>query len=132
MYTLETGDFISFSGDSEFRRERFHDFVARSGKLREEEGHVGGLNDTGAIYHGHLDNLSANGFAFLTPDTIFAKSKGKDIRIEIEDFDLRTHNVLEGRIIRCSNNDGMYIVGCQMAEDDYLIMNYVEKNLSEE
>ncbi len=32
----------SFSGDSEFRRERFHDFVARSGELREEEGHVGG------------------------------------------------------------------------------------------
>lgn len=90
------------------------------------------LNDTGAIYHGHLDNLSANGFAFLTPDTIFAESKGKDIRIEIEDFDLRTHNVLEGRIIRCSNNDGMYIVGCQMPEDDYLIMNYVEKNLAEE
>ena len=68
----------------------------------------------------------------MTPDTIFAESKGKDIRIEIEDFDLRTHNVLEGRIIRCSNNDGMYIVGCQMAEDDYLIMNYVEKNLAEE
>ena len=90
------------------------------------------LNDTGAIYHGHLDNLSANGFAFLTPDTIFAESKGKDIRIEIEDFDLRTHNVLEGRIIRCSNNNGMYIVGCQMPEDDYLIMNYVEKNLAEE
>lgn len=90
------------------------------------------FTDTGAVYNGHLDNLSANGFAFLTQDTIFSESKGKEIRIEIENFDLKEHNVLEGRVIRCTNNDGMYIVGCQMPEDDYLIMNYVEKNLEEE
>ncbi len=39
------------------------------------------------------------------------------------------HNELEGRIIRCSDDNGLYIVGCQMPEDNFYILEYVEKNL---
>ncbi len=39
--------------------------------------------------------------------------------MKIHNFDLPQHDVLEGRVIRCSNNEGLYIVGCQMPEDDF-------------
>ena len=39
------------------------------------------------------------------------------------------HSVLEGHIIRCSNNNGVYIVGCQMPEDNPYIKDYVETQL---
>ena len=47
--------------------------------------------------------------------------------VTIDDFALPEHNVIEGRIIRSSNNEGTYVVGCQMPEDNYAIMEYVEK-----
>lgn len=78
---------------------------------------------------GSLDNLSASGFAFLTHDAFFADHKGTNITLEIQNFDLVQHNRLEGRVIRCSNNDGLYIVGCQMPEDDTIIRDYVERKL---
>ena len=80
---------------------------------------------------GKLDNLSANGFAFLTHNNYFATHKGVDIRVKIHNFDLPQHDVLEGRVIRCSDNEGLYIVGCQMPEDNYYIMEYVESALRE-
>ena len=80
------------------------------------------MKKTGQTFHGQLDNLSANGFAFLSDDKFFAQNKGAGLTIEIHDFALPEHNILEGRIIRCSDNDGMYIVGCQMPEDSYYIM----------
>ncbi len=79
------------------------------------------------VYSGKLDNISANGFAFVTNFDLFADCKGKDVTITITDFPLPQHNVLTGRIIRSSNNDGIYIVGCQMPEDNPAIMEYVEK-----
>ena len=76
-----------------------------------------------------MDNISANGFAFLATDEVFAQSKGREITITINDFALQNHNVLEGRIIRCSDDNGLYIVGCQMPEDDFYIYDYVEQNM---
>ncbi|MGF0064808.1 methyl-accepting chemotaxis protein [Lachnospiraceae bacterium SGI.085] len=90
------------------------------------------VKKTGQTFQGQLDNLSANGFAFLSDDKFFAQNKGAELTIEIHDFALPEHNILEGRIIRCSDNDGMYIVGCQMPEDSYYIMDYVEKLLEQE
>lgn len=75
---------------------------------------------------GKLDNLSANGFAFLTHNNYFATHKGVDIRVKIHNFDLPQHDVLEGRVIRCSDNEGLYIVGCQMPGDDFFIRDYVK------
>ena len=76
-----------------------------------------------------MDNISANGFAFLVTDDVFSQNKDKEVTVTIENFALKNHNVLEGRIIRCSNDNGLYIVGCQMPEDDFYIYDYVAKNL---
>ena len=87
------------------------------------------VKETGQKYHAKLDNISANGFAFLSKDSVFADAKGTDISVNIENFALPSHSVLEGHIIRCSNNNGVYIVGCQMPEDNPYIKDYVETQL---
>lgn len=78
------------------------------------------------VFEGRLDNLSANGFAFISKDRYFSTNKGKQVIVKIDDFDLPAQSELEGQIIRCSDNDGVYIVGCQMPADNYHIMEYVE------
>ena len=87
------------------------------------------VTETGQQYHAKLDNISANGFAFLSKDPVFADAKGTDISVNIENFALPSHSVLEGHIIRCSNNNGVYIVGCQMPEENLHIRDYVETQL---
>ncbi len=80
-------------------------------------------------YAATMDNISANGFAFLATDNIFTQSKNASVTVTIHVFALPDHNVLEGRIIRCSDDNGLFIVGCQMPEDNFYILEYVEKNL---
>lgn len=87
--------------------------------------------DTGATVEGTLDNLSANGFAFLVHDDFFASHKGTHLSIKIHDFDMPKHDYLEGHVIRCSNSDGLYIVGCQMPEDNFFIRDYVRQHLQD-
>lgn len=87
------------------------------------------LKGTDTTFKGTLDNISANGFAFLTKDPYFVDHKGAKVTISIEDFALADHSVLEGYVIRCSNNEGTYIVGCQMPEDNYYIQTYVNEQL---
>lgn len=87
------------------------------------------LQETGAVIEGTLDNISANGFAFLVHDDYFASHKGAQLSIKIHDFDLPKHDSFEGTVIRCSNNDGLYIVGCQMPEDNFFIRDYVKQHL---
>lgn len=87
------------------------------------------IKDTDKSFRGKLDNISANGFAFVSTDAFFADCKDVNVTIGIEDSPIPDINVLEGRIIRSSNNDGLYIVGCQMPEDNYAIMEYVRNNI---
>ena len=87
------------------------------------------LKDTGETFTGKFENLSANGFALIMTSPVFADCHGKEISVSIHNFALPSHAELNGRIIRCSDNDGMYIIGCQMPEDDYQIKKYVESCL---
>ena len=87
------------------------------------------VKKTGKTYSGKLDNISANGFAFLSDNSFFADSKGSEISVQIENFDLPGNSVLEGKIIRSTDNEGMNIVGCQMPADNLAIKDYVEKHL---
>ena len=87
------------------------------------------LKGSDTTFKGKLDNISANGFAFLTKDPYFMDNKGAQITILIDNFALPEHSKLDGYVIRCSNNDGTYIVGCQMPEDNYYIQTYVDEQL---
>ena len=87
------------------------------------------LKESDTTFKGKLDNISANGFAFLTKDPYFLNNKGAQITISIDNFALPEHSKLDGYVIRCSNNDGTYIVGCQMPEDNYYIQTYVDEQL---
>lgn len=83
-----------------------------------------------AVYNGHMVNISANGFAFLVKDAAFADNKGSKVTVEVPGVGVIGNKPLEGVIIRSSDNDGEYIVGCRMPEDSEVIKAYVEKKLS--
>lgn len=87
------------------------------------------VKSTGETFRERMENISANGFAILCKNPFFATSKGLDISLAIDDFIISDSSEIEGKIIRCSNNDNVYIIGCQMPEDNNDIMNYVENAL---
>ncbi|MBQ8280195.1 MAG: PilZ domain-containing protein [Roseburia sp.] len=89
------------------------------------------LKGSGESYQGRMANISANGFAFACREELFANAKGKDVVVDVKGFDLLKGKALEGCIIRSSNNDGEYIVGCRMPEDSEIIKEYVSRNYSE-
>lgn len=76
-------------------------------------------------FTGKMENISANGFAFASTNPFFADCIGATVSITIQNFALSDCNVLEGRILRSSDNDGIFIVGCQMPEDNKKIAEYV-------
>ncbi len=89
---------------------------------------VKGYDDT---YYGKMVNLSANGFAFTIKDAFFANSINQNVEVEVLRLDVLNEKKLEGCIIRCSNNDGEYAVGCRMPEDSEIIRDYVSQNYCE-
>ena len=89
------------------------------------------VDGTDITYYGHMVNISANGFAFSVNDSSFENMKGKNIVIEIDNFDVIKDKEIQGCIIRCSNDEGNYIVGCRMPEESNEIKDYVNKNYSE-
>ena len=82
-------------------------------------------------YDGKMANISANGFAFSVNDSVFERAKGKNVTLDVQGFDVLGDKPLEGCVIRCSNNDGEYIIGCRMPEDSEAIKDYVSKNYCE-
>lgn len=79
-------------------------------------------------YEGKMVNISANGFAFSTRETDINKAKGMKVSLAVKDFDVLDGQPLVGHVIRISNNEGEYIVGCRMLEDNANIYKYVEQN----
>ena len=79
-------------------------------------------------YNGRMVNVSANGFAFSVCDSAFVNAKDQNIIVSVDNFDEICTNPLEGCIIRCSNNDGEYTVGCRMPEDIISIKHCVNNN----
>ena len=89
------------------------------------------VKETDLLCCGNMVNISANGFAFAVREPVFAELKGQEVSVEIDDFDALGNEYLIGNIIRCSNNDGEYIVGCRMPVDNKQIEDYVSRNFSE-
>ncbi len=89
------------------------------------------VKGTNKSYSGKMVNISANGFAFAVRDEFFATARERDVVVEVSGFDVLEGKALEGCIIRSSNNDGEYVVGCRMPEDNKEIEKYVSKNYCE-
>lgn len=89
------------------------------------------LKDEDKSYLGKMVNISANGFAFVTREEKFEDLKGGNVLVDIRDFDVLKGTSLEGCIIRTSNNDGEYIVGCRMPSDSKVLKEYISRNYSE-
>uniref|UniRef100_UPI003FF0ACDC methyl-accepting chemotaxis protein n=1 Tax=Lachnospira sp. TaxID=2049031 RepID=UPI003FF0ACDC len=89
------------------------------------------INGQDTVYDGKMVNISANGFAFSVNDSVFERAKGKNVTLDVQGFDVLGDKPLEGCVIRCSNNDGEYIIGCRMPEDSEAIKDYVSKNYCE-
>lgn len=80
---------------------------------------------------GRMVNISAGGFAIASRDEVLKDAKGLHVKIQIHDFYMKSMSELEGRIIRVTDNDGEYIVGCRMYEERKDIMEYVKENYNE-
>lgn len=78
---------------------------------------------------GRVVNISAGGFAFAVKNPEFKSAIGKQVELTINDFDLLKGKKLTGFIIRSTDDDGTYIVGCRMHEDNEEIMNYVNMRM---
>ena len=79
-------------------------------------------------YEGKMVNISASGFAFSTYATEIKGAKGTLVTLDVKDFPVASGRQLVGHIIRVSDNEGQYIVGCRMLEDNMDIYEYVERN----
>ncbi len=89
------------------------------------------VKDTDILCCGTMVNISANGFAFTVKESAFADLKGSEVSVEIDDLAVLDGEYLIGNIIRCSNNDGEYVVGCRMPVDNKAIEEYVSQNYCE-
>ena len=80
------------------------------------------------VYQGEMLNISANGYAIQTQAKEILSSKGTLITVKAKGFALLEDMPLRGYVIRITDNDGTYIVGCRMLEDNKSIHEYVMQN----
>lgn len=87
---------------------------------------------SGRRCRGQLVNISANGFAVAVPEMEPAPAEKELVRLTVDNFaHIDPRCTLEGTVIRCSNRDHQYVLGCRMPEDNRAIMKYVQENYSE-
>lgn len=89
------------------------------------------VKESDKTYQGKMVNISANGFAFAVRDAAFADLKDKNVVVNISHFDVLGDKHLDGCIIRSSDNEGEYVVGCRMPADNNAIREYVSQNYCE-
>lgn len=58
----------------------------------------------------------------------FASQTGRNVQLDVKDFAVIGNKPLTGCVIRSSNNEGEFIVGCRMPEDSEPIKEYVSRN----
>lgn len=83
-------------------------------------------------FAGNMVNISAGGFAFATSAKEFSDIRGGMVNVAINDFELLNGKTIDGMIIRISENNGQYMLGCRMLEDSREIADYVKANYSGE
>ena len=79
-------------------------------------------------YIGTMVNISAGGYSFFSDTEELKDARGKLIELSIDDFPLLEGETLDGSVIRVTDNNGVYIVGCRMYSDNEAIDRYIEAN----
>lgn len=87
------------------------------------------LKSSGTFYKGHMVNISAGGFAFCCDAPEFADAVGEDISIMIQNFELEDVKKLSGTSIRSTRDNGKFLIGCRVHEDNMKIKQYVESRM---
>ena len=82
-------------------------------------------------YIGTMVNISAGGYSFFSDAEELKDAKGKYIELFIDDFPLLDGESLDGSVIRVTDNNGVYIVGCRMYSDNVDIDHYIEATETE-
>ncbi len=87
------------------------------------------VDSTGhTLSSGSFVNISANGYAFQTRDREILNTKGTLVTLTANSVSWLENMELKGYVIRITDNDGTYIVGCRMLEDNDKIRDYVKRN----
>lgn len=84
--------------------------------------------DGGKTIEGKMVNISANGFAFATRDVAVADKKGSSVKLDIHGLAELKDEKLEGTIIRITQNEDWYYLGCRMLKDSATVHKYVQAN----
>lgn len=87
------------------------------------------LSSENRSFSGRLVNISAGGYAFKCKAPEFADAVGEHVQLTIHDFEILEGKTLGGVVIRCTDDQGTYIVGCRMLEDNAEIRSYVEEKI---
>lgn len=80
-------------------------------------------------FSGEMIDISANGLAFSVRAGEFKDSRGKLVAIEVDDMAILAGVSIEGSIIRVSEHEGKYLIGCRMLEDNLAIRDYVAERM---
>ena len=80
-------------------------------------------------FDGKMVNISAGGFACACKASEFANAVGENVEVKVYNFPVLQDKPLTGVIIRSSNDDGSYIIGCRMPEDNYELLKYVDQRI---
>ncbi|MBR3683674.1 MAG: PilZ domain-containing protein [Lachnospiraceae bacterium] len=89
------------------------------------------LEKSGITVNGKMLNISAGGFAFASYDKALLVGKGQNVIVAINNCEIDSVKELEGCIIRVTDNEGQFIVGCRMFEEREDIMKYVNTHYAE-
>ncbi len=81
-------------------------------------------------YDGRMMNISAGGFAFGSRVKELGDIKGKVVEVEIPTLAIQECKKLAGDVIRISESNGQFVIGCRLFEDHLAIKEYVEKHYS--
>ncbi len=87
------------------------------------------LKASNKTFKGTMVNISASGYAFACRSKDFEEVVGENVELMIHDFPVINGKSLTGTVIRSTNDNGNYIVGCRMLENNRDIQRYVEKQL---
>lgn len=89
------------------------------------------IAQSGTKIEGTMVNISAGGFAFYAYDRALKAAKGSDITLTVDGLNLQEGSTMQGCIIRVTDHEGQYIVGCRMINERNDIMEYVNRNYNQ-